>query len=542
MVNQIMNIQFLLIRGLALFILIWMSLPNVGHTKSIDDPYQITSFGDQSTIQLKVNNFGSSPREFHFGPKTGPLVQQSIASYGAHTYLFQCLNRNDIQKTPSLDFVLGETKAHFYDWMTRSEDPRKIIWNRGSLKSTNQLKWPLRRALNYLYHRPVRSVRTTSFLTHLSGWTRVELFLTSLKALSDLNDEQLSVLKMMVTTGTTLVIGTGDMEGDEKLVQKFIPVSLGQVKPTGGALLEQLPRVSSYRRLFPRSGADPIVIADDEPIAVESQLGLGRVRVLAVRLNELTTTEIANRVLKSDWQARDQLEEWLDLSMPPLTQSPRLLNDQVWLMMILIPMIFIVARGRWRIITVGVILWIALALIRPPLFVPTSIRRAHLLYIPMDDGAIVLAQVDLNSFDRGGRAEPIQAKHLSLISTETQGACVIHMLDQRHRNQQKSEMSRKHENQSWWVIDSELGERQRFKYVVYAPSIPRASTLHKSETISDWPPGPWSGAQIEPLSPIAGDLPIPVDLKGVKAWRVPMSKSFKASQPLVYKRTINIEE
>ena len=72
--------------------------------------------------------------------------------------------------------------------------------------------------------------------------------------------------------------------------------------------MEQLPRVSSYRRLFPRSGAHPIVIADDEPLAVESHLGLGKVRLLAVRLNELTTSEVTERVLKSDWQARDQLE------------------------------------------------------------------------------------------------------------------------------------------------------------------------------------------------------------------------------------------
>ena len=510
-------------------------------------PYQLSSHGDQSTVQVTANNFGSEARLFKFGPRGGQLVDRSIAPYAAHTYQVQCLSRNDTQETPLLDFALRQNSedqyAQFSEWITRQDDPRKVIWNRGSYKSNNKLGKPLRNALERLYERPVRSIRNNTFLPHLSAWVRVEVFLSSLKALSELDEEQLFVLKMMVTAGSTLVIGTGDMAGDERLIQEFIPVGLGQVKPTGGALLEQLPQVSSYRTLFPRAGAYPIVIADNQPIAIESQLGLGKVRVLAVRLNELNTGEISNRVLKSDWTARAQLEEWLDLTMPPLTQSPRLLNDQIWPMLFLIPLIFFLARGRWSYIMIGSTCWVLLTIIKAPLFVPTSIKRAHLVYVPMGEGAITLAQVDLNSFDRGGRAESVKSEHLSLISAESQGACLIHTLKQLSTNGQSNDGQSQLKNESWWLINSELGERQRFKYISYAPSIPRVDQRQNVQYISDWPTGPWSGAKIEALAPLKSDFPIPADLKGIKAWRLPNKSDQVSPAALIYTyRTPKSEE
>lgn len=509
-------------------------------------PYQLSSHGDQSTVQVTANNFGSEARLFKLGPRGGQLVEQSIAPYAAHTYQVQCLSRNDTQETPLLDFALRQNSedqyAKFSEWITRQDDPRKIIWNRGSYQSTNKLGQTLRKTLERIYSRPVRSIRNNTFLTHLSAWVRVEVFLSSLKALSELDEEQLFVLKMMVTSGATLVIGTGDMAGDEQLIQEFIPVGLGQVKPTGGALLEQLPQVSSYRTLFPRAGAYPIVIADNQPIAIESQLGLGKVRVLAVRLNELNSGKISNRVLKSDWSARTQLEEWLDLTMPPLTQSPRLLNDQIWPMLFLIPLIFFLARGRWSYILIGSLCWVLLTIIKAPLFVPTSIKRAHLVYVPMGEGAITLAQVDLNSFDRGGRAEPVNSRHLSLISSESQGACLIHTLKQLDTNGQGSEEQSNLPNESWWIINSELGERQRFKYINYAPSIPRVDQKQSAQYISDWPAGPWSGAKIEALAPLASDFPIPADLKGIKAWRLPTASHQAPQPPLVYTYRTSMNE
>ena len=501
-------------------------------------PYHLSSYGDQSTVQVTANNFGSESRLFKFGPNGGDLVEHKIAPYAAHTYQVQCLSRNDTQETPKLDFALRQNSedqyAEFSEWITRQDDPRKVVWNRGSYKSNNKLGYPLRKLLEKIYKRPVRSVRNNTFLSHLSAWTRVEIFLSSLKALSELDTEQLFVLKMMVAAGATLVIGTGDMAGDEKLIQEFIPVSLGQVKPTGGALLEQLPRVSSYRTLFPRAGAYPIVIADNQPIVVESQLGLGKVRILAVRLNEMSSGEISQRALESDWQSRIQLEEWLDLTMPPLTQSPRLLNDQIWPMLFLIPLLFFLARGRWSYIVIGSLCWVFLTITKAPLFVPTSIKRAHLIYVPMGAGAITLAQVDLNSFDRGGRAERIKSKHLSLISAETQGACLIHTINQLDTNGQQADRSQSLLNDSWWIINSELGERQRFKYISYAPSIPRVDQTQTAQYISDWPMGPWSGAKIEALAPLASDFPISTDLKGIKAWRLPSKVNSPAPPPLVY--------
>ena len=534
--NHSMHFRFfsslLLLIGLNLFSFTGTSFSN-------PYPFDLSTPGDQSAVKLKVTNFASTPKSFKFGVVNGRFTEETLKAYQSREYLLQCLKRSIVQSIPQLEFMLGDQQVQFWELTTRHSDPLKIIWNRGAPQNSNQLKWPLRSALKKIYDEPIHSVKSGDFLPVLSAWARTELFLTSLKALSDLSEEQQFVLKMMVTAGTTLVIGTGDVEGSDELLQRFTPVSLGEVKSTGGALLEQLPRVSSYRALFPRSGAYPLINTDGEPIAVESQLGLGRVRVLAVRLNELTTSEAAELVLQSDLRSRRQLEEWLDLAMPPLTESPRLLSDQVWILLLMIPLLFIAARGRSRYLLVGGGIWITLALIRPPLFVPTSIRRAHLLYIPMDSGAVVIGQADLNSFGRGGRPEHLNTPDVALISTETEGACLIHglqstSLDLRGQDDQSQE--------SWWVITSDLGERQRFKYIAYAPSIPRPNEHAPLEEISSWPAGPWSGASIEPLSPLTEDLPLPSDLSGIKAWRLPTLAPEVAPQPLLYYRGQEVTE
>lgn len=495
-------------------------------------PYDLSTPGDQSAVQIQVTNFASSPREFGFQVVGGRGVSDRLASYAKRDYLLQCLKRKAVQEIPKLIFRLGDETEEFWEFATRDTDPLRVIWNKGAPHTSNQLKWSLRNTLKSIYPRRVHSIQADEFLPVISAWSRTELFMTSLKALSDLTEEQQFILKMMVTAGTTLVIGTGDLEGDEALLQRFIPVGLGEVKSTGGAILEQLPRVSSYRTLYPRGTAYPLINTDGEPIAVESQLGLGRVRLLAVRLNELTPSEVANKVLQSDLRARQQLEEWLDLAMPPLTEPHRLLSDQVWLLLLILPLLFFVAKGRPRIILSGAVIWILLAIIRAPLFAPTSIRRAHMLYIPMEEGAVVLAQVDLNSFDRGGRPEPLYGTEIALLSTETQGACLIHKLKPSEKVSDTSDLK----PMSWWAIDSDLGERQRFKYLAYAQSIPRPNERALLEEISQWPPGPWSGASIEPLSPLDTDLPLPADLSGIKAWRLPKVAPEPPIRPINYQK------
>jgi hypothetical protein len=541
-----------------------LSVSQRGWTRS-PFPYHISSPGDRSAIHLKVSNVGSAPRNFKFGPRIGQRTSQMIPAYGSHDYLIQCLKRNDVQVTPKLHFTLGDRDNEFDSWITRESDPLRIIWNRGAPQTSNRLKWSLRSTLRSIYNnQAIIRVRSDNFLPDLSVWSRTKIFLTSLKALSDLDEQQRFLLKLMVATGTTLVIGTGDMEGDEALLQQFTPVGLGEVKSNSGSLLEQFPRVSSYRMLYPQNEAYPLVMTDHEPIAVESQLGLGKVRVLAVRLNEVTSSPIATQVLSSDRRATEQLEEWLDLSMPPLTEPHRLLNDQVWILVFFIPVVFLISRRRWRITILGSLLWILSGLINPPLFAPTSIRQAHMLYIPVDEGAVVLAQADLNSFDRGGRVERLNSHAITLLSTETQGACLIHTLhnevtapqdesrrksklvqpsdNSRRLNRQikvgvttSSQSKRNSSQTSWLVLDSDLGERQRFKYVAYVPRVPRLHKVSSPKSIPNWPIGPWSGAQLRALKLYQQDLILPANLSGLKAWRLPTFAPEAPPKPLIFR-------
>ena len=507
-------------------------------------PYQISSPGDQSTARLRVSNLGSVPREFKLGPRDGQRATQTLVAYESRDYLVQCLRRNDTQLIPELEFTLGKRDQSFDPWITHESDPLRIVWNRGAPQNSNRLKWPLRSLLMQMYHQKPRVTRSDSFLSEISAWSHTQLFMTSLKALSDLKPHQRFTIKMMVAMGVTLVIGTGDVEGEEQLLQEFVAVGLGEVKSSEGALLELLPRASSYRRLFARSGVYPLVIADGEPIALESEFGLGRVRVVAVRLNEITRGEVARQLFKSDLRAKHQLREWLDLSMPPISAPHRLLHDRVWLLIIIIPLIFLLSRREWKLIALGSVVWVTIALIRPPLFAPTSIRQANLLYIPMrtndaQEGAIVFGQIDLNSFDRGGRVQRFNRSHVSLISAETQGACLMHTLhDADAQNDPKKTQAQANSQRfTWLVLESDIGERQRFKYIGYVPQMPNRDGSSPSITMPRWPAGPWSGATLTPLSVTARDMILTADLSGVRAWQITEREVHAHPTPLRFTRT-----
>jgi hypothetical protein len=342
----------------------------------------------------------------------------------------------------------------------------------------------------------------------------------SLKAFQSLSDQQRMILKASIAGGATLLIGTGDMTGSAKHLSEFSEVVLGDVNQPNRTLLNHLMRVPSYRTLYVRGRVYPLVVSEGIPILTESPLGMGKVRVLAIKLKDLTPGLVAKMALQVDQKPLKQLTQWLDLIAPPLTSPPYLLTHHLWILLLLIPLLFSTAKGRFLHLSGCIVGWVILSFFQSPLRDPTLVNRAYQVYLPLDQGAIVFGQIDLSSFIRGARLEKAFDHQISLVSTETQGACLIH--------EESLDIP-----QSWWVIESSVGERQRFKYMAYLETMPRPKykkEATKQIKLPNWPRGPWSGVGLRPLAPLARDLPMYSELDHLEAWQI-LSEQIKFNPP-----------
>ena len=83
------------------------------------------------------------------------------------------------------------------------------------------------------------------------------------------------------------------------------------------------------------------------------------------------------------------------------------------------------------------------------------------------------------------------------------------------------------------MIESSVGERQRFKYMAYLETMPRPK-YSKAETkqikLPNWPRGPWSGVGLRPLAPLARDLPMYSELDHLEAWQL-LGEQIKFNPP-----------
>ena len=503
-------------------ILILCLIGRTGFAKEPVFKYHLSNIGDQGSVLLSIDNATTSYKQFSFGPKRGAHFERDLSPFEGARFLIQCHKRGDLQSHPELSLFLGSSQEWIPPFVVRSSDPKNVIWIEAERKYRQTLEPLFISAIHGLHGKAPISINASAFPTHLSALTRTSLIMTSLSTFSSLSDERRQVLKTIVAAGATLVIGTGEMGGDDKVLNGFSPVALGDVNSNSGALLANMMRVPSYRTIYMKRGVYPLVMADEAPILVESRLGMGRVRVLAVKMNALTPGPISAAALTLDERPHQQLYQWLDMSMPPLTAPPRLLTNHFWILLLLIPLLFWAARGRPLVILSVSLLWTLVAFVRTPLYDETYISRAHMLYLPLDEGALVFGQVDVNSFRKGARSVQAHPMSFGLISTETEGACLIH-----------EEKGEDQPVESWWVFDSEVGERQRFKYISYVNRTPRDTPHVAAQMIPQWPKGPWSGVRLEPLSPILFDLPLRSDLDHIKAWRLPSTPPMIEPQPLI---------
>ena len=472
--------------------------------------YTLSSVGDRGVVELEINNPSTFEKQASFGPEEGEGFEWTLNRFQKRHYLLQCVQKNETQKAPRFHLTVDERKQDIPTFAVQTQHAKHIIWVEQKKNYRSGLERSVKKAIQSIHNMQPVILSLDQFPTHLSSLARTSLIMMSLKVFQSLSDQQRMILKASVAGGATLLIGTGDMTGNRKYLSEFSEVVLGEVNQPNRALLNHLMRVPSYRTLYVRDQVYPLILADGVPILTENTLGMGKVRVLAVKLNDLTPGIISDLALQVDQRPLEQLTQWLDLIAPPLTAPPYLLTHHLWLLLLFIPFIFSFAKGRLYHLSLLMLAWVILSFFQSPLRDPTLVNRAYQIYLPLDQGAMVFGQIDLSSFIKGTRLEAAFDHQISLVSTETQGACLIH---------EKSQNSPK----TWWMIESSVGERQRFKYMAYLDTMPRPKYKNpetKQIQLPTWPRGPWSGLGLRPLSPLVRDLPMYSELDHLEAWQI----------------------
>ena len=496
-----------------LFCLMMLLIPQESEARRRALTYQLSAVGDRSLVELKIKNASGRRQASQLGAE-GQGVTDTLEPFSSVRYLIRCLRRRSEQPIPALTLTLDGREYPLERFAARPSDPEPIVWLSGDMKVNRLVRRGFLQLIRSVHPDAViheLALRDISEHLHLQLLQRAPLLLIDLSSLLALDPQKQTLLRALVAAGATLVIGTGENHGASFALESFSDVLLGNTTQVGRTVSAKLRSVDGVRPLTARGEAYPLVIADGAPLVVEELSGMGRVRTVGVQLHQLSPGETADAVFRLHLGQRKQLETWIEGMMPPLSAPPHLLEAQLLWLLLFIPLLFFVARGRRRWLLTGSALWLLAALIESPISDPMQIERAQLLYLPMDRGGVVLGQLDLSFYERGFQSIPETGEglQLSLLDTPNEGACQLHALDAL--------------GESWWLLQGQVGERQRFRFIAYVETLPSPVEGRAPLRMPPWPPGPWSDAPLFELAPAIQDLPLQLPVRSVQAWRLPQT-------------------
>ncbi|MBM4291226.1 MAG: alpha/beta hydrolase [Deltaproteobacteria bacterium] len=484
--------------------------------------YTLTAVGDQSALLLDVENPGAQPRTLSFGPRGGEQIEREIGGYERARLLVQCVRVSPDAPAPALSFAVNDEPLEGVTTAATRGDLRPALW----IENPRARRAPglLGRAVSAAAGVPLRSLRADEVPTHLAALAGARLLVVNLDVLSLLTPPQRALLRAVVATGATLVVGVGSLSGDARLLKALSPVDLGDLE--SDVNVSTLLRTPSRRRLFTGAGSYPLITLEGKLLLAESRLGLGRVRVLGVPVESLAPGRIAQVALAADDAAAQQLSRWLTSAAPPLAPAEHIFSDPLALYLAALPLLFWLTRRRPSLAAAAVGGWALVVTLRPPLPAPALVTHADLLYVPLAEGALTLSSLDVSSSARGARLVELAPAQVSLAAALTEGSCLIQSLPS-ERDTEETFRPR-----AWLSLDAGVGERQRLHLLAAAQGAPSDDPLGEAARVPAWPPGPWSGAALTPLAPLPSDVPLLATPGSLRAWRLPLSLDAPPPPPL----------
>ncbi len=565
--------------------------------------YLLSTPANQDVVLLQVKNQSSKVKELSLGINQEFKINSTLPSLSEKKILIECRQKGNDQEVPPLTLWVDGQRFPFpkiskSDGNHNEENP--IIWIDKEFSQSTE--YEMLQAVKKIHGTTPLRIDTKEFPTHLSSIGKSPLIITSLSAFLNLSAQQKQNLKSAIYAGSTLLIAVGDGAGDEHSLQGFSGVKLGNINPPEDGYSVKIP---SYRELFLDQQSIELVVnkgntdtASNEdkskPLLTENQLGLGRVRVLSIRLNHLLSSQLYrvafslnsphewDRDILSKGENKkekekeallplptyqkiprpgfEQLSHWLDDRFEPLNATEHLFQSQIIYIFLIAFILFQIAKRSVIYLGIAFICLLIIAFTSIPVNEKLQTHKAKLLYLPMEEGALVLGMIDLSFFYQGEQFKEIKTTEqasmvipqISLLETQTQGLCLIHELELKLDDQQqaqaqdevdmaitlsdqgleqtKIEYTEEDELQkvetkdyyhSSWFLKGQLGSRQRIKFIATVNHIP----AQQDQSITITSDGPWKGLELKALaSPNPHDFLLPALLNKTEAWLVPQSK------------------
>ncbi|MCA9540196.1 MAG: hypothetical protein KC620_14965, partial [Myxococcales bacterium] len=254
---------------------------------------EVRPIGDGGGVGVFVENRSVHPLTVDLGAGAAGGLQRTIEGYGRGHFFAQCVA--DLHAAPPVIALRAEGQAAPIEVPPlRFPDGLPSLWiasagaGRAGLEALLKTIDPSAR----LAHLTPDEVPDT-----FAALRFAPLLLVSAADLTALTPARRTALRDAVIAGSTLVVAAGEAGGEADVLHPFAAVDLGPVGRSPDAVTQHLEGISTWRPLQAGPGVASRVVAGGAPVLLEAGLGLGRVRVLAVRFADLQPGEVAREAL-----------------------------------------------------------------------------------------------------------------------------------------------------------------------------------------------------------------------------------------------------
>lgn len=447
----------------------------------------ITPIGDGGTTGITLQNQRVHPLTTHLGPPDDPGLELTLPRYGTGTWLAQCVNGHDATH-PALTLTLDRAPAPITVPPMHFPDGPPALWiattptGRATLEATLRTAHP---------GATLRHLTPTEVPTSFAALRFAPLILISAADYTTLAPAPRAALRDATAAGVTLIIATGEAAGEPDALADLAPITLGPVNRPTGALAHHLPLATSTRTLTPGEGATPLLTADGHPLILEAPHGLGLIRVIAIPFADLAPGQLTTLALTPPKDPLTHALRWLDQAPPPSAATTAILAPHTWALLALLLALALLARRHPRPALLLAIPWWITALAIPPQLTTTRLDTARILYLPLRDGALAIATLDLTLTRGGPRTLPTGTPRVALEDARPGGACLI-----------------AHPTAAAWILDGPPAAPRRLTLFALIDQAPEGAD--KIGTLPDWPEGHLAGAT---LRRVTRPHALPIDLQ-----------------------------
>lgn len=476
-------------------------------------PVDVVPAGDGGSSRIVATNASVHEVSLSLGPATGQAANlPSMPGYGTSTLWATCLD-GSMAPAPALEARLDHLRTSVSVPALGFEGGAPALWIAAEPDGAAVLSAALKGGgVDRILRRPPAEV-PDAFQT-----MRFAPFLVaSAPDLAALSPAQRSAVEQAVAAGSTLVLATGEGGTGADLVRNWVGIGIGDAVHPGPAAQAAVPRSVTVRQLTPSGAAVPRVTADGLALLVEAPWGLGRVRVLAVGLQDLEPGALTAAAFQPAPDALGTLRAWLS-AQPPMADDAHLpFRAAVWYVLLALGGLAIASRFAPRIAAAGTLPLLGVALWLPPAGPATRADAARVAVLPVGHGALLVGSLDFAFGAGGGRALAAGVHPVALEDARPRGACLITGAGSNH-----------------FMLSVPPAGQERLAFLSWLSKVPVG--LDGGTPDGELPggiDGPLAGARLMRLSaPIELPLADPPPAGRVEAWRV-VAPSGEPTAPVV---------